>query len=141
MMDKFFYCLNVRNTFDHRLKKKPFLKPYESLTEERYLWLDEFLEYFRLWKDSIETKTEHYNANSKSKMFVSWQTYEGLKITVHSFIEVLKFLFENGVKYVLLERFCQDDLENYFDRQRAIDRRRDNPSLRDVGYNNNIIKS
>ena len=27
MMDKFFDCLNVRNTKDHSIKRKPFLKP------------------------------------------------------------------------------------------------------------------
>ena len=74
-------------------------------------------------------------------MFISWQTYEGLQVTVHSFKEVVTFLLENGVKYVLSERFCQDDLENYFGRQRAIGRRKENPSVRDVGYNDNTIKS
>ena len=42
---------------------------------------------------------------------------------------------------VLSERFCQDYLENYFGRQRAIGRRHDNPNVRDVGYNDNTIKS
>ena len=42
---------------------------------------------------------------------------------------------------MLSERFCQDDLENYFGRQRAIGRLRGNPSLKDVGYNDNTIKS
>ena len=70
-------------------------------------------------------------------MFISHQTYEGLQTTVYSFIEVCKFLLQRGVPYVLSERFCQDDLENYFGRQRAIGRRRDNPSIRDVGYNGN----
>lgn len=42
---------------------------------------------------------------------------------------------------MLSEKFCQDDLENYFGRQRSIGRRRDNPTLRDVGYNDNLIKS
>ena len=51
-----------------------------------------------------------------------------------------KYLLENGVTYVLSERFCQDDLENYFGRQRAIGRRRDNPSVKEVGYNDNTIK-
>ena len=41
---------------------------------------------------------------------------EGLQITVHSFKEVCKFLLEHGVPYLLSERFCQDDLENYFGR-------------------------
>ena len=57
-------------------------------------------------------------------MFISHQTYEGLQTTVYSFIEVCKFLLQRGVPYVLSERFCQDDLENYFGRQRAIGRRR-----------------
>ena len=74
-------------------------------------------------------------------MFISHQTYEGLQTTVYSFIEVCKFLLQHGVPYVLSERFCQDDLENYFGRQRAIGRRRDNPSIRDVGYNDNTIKT
>ena len=45
-------------------------------------------------------------------MFISSQTYEGLKITVHSVIELVKFLIMHKVSYVLTERFCQDPLEN-----------------------------
>ena len=43
--------------------------------------------------------------------------------------------------YSTSERFCQDDLGNYFWRQRAIGSRRDNPSVKDEGYNVNTIKS
>ena len=67
--------------------------------------------------------------------------HEGIQVTVHSFREVVKYLLENGVQYVQSERFCQDDLENYFGRQRAVGRRKDYPSVRDVGYNDNTIKS
>ena len=74
-------------------------------------------------------------------MFISWQTHEGIQITVHSFKEVCKFLLEHGVPYILSERFCQDDLENYFGRQRAIGSRRDNSTVRDVGYIDNTIKT
>ena len=70
-------------------------------------------------------------------MFISWQTHEGLQITVHSINEVCKFLLEHGVP----ERFCQDDLENYFGRQRAIGSRCDNPSVRDFGYNDNTSRN
>ena len=48
------------------------------------------------------------------------QTLEGLKITVYSAIELLKFLIMHKVSYVLTERFCQDPLENYFDKQRSL---------------------
>ena len=74
-------------------------------------------------------------------MFISWQTYEGLQITIHSFKEVCKYLLHNGVKFILSERFCQDDLGNYFGRQRAIGSRKDSPSVKDVGYNDNAINS
>ena len=50
-------------------------------------------------------------------------------------------MLENGVEYVLSEIFCQDDFENYFERQLAIDRRKDNPSISNVGYNDNNFKS
>ena len=66
-------------------------------------------------------------------MFILWQTYEGFQLTVHSFKEVCRILLEHGVQYILSERFCQDELENYFGRQRAIGSRRDNPSVKDEG--------
>ena len=34
---------------------------------------------------------------------------------------------------------CQDSLENYFGQ--AIGRRKDNPSLHDIGYNDNTIRN
>ena len=54
MMDKLFECLNVRNTKEHIIKRKPILKPYESVDDIRFAWLDEFLQYFKSWKGSIE---------------------------------------------------------------------------------------
>ena len=51
------------------------------------------MNYFRSWKESIETRNDaNYTENAKSKMFISWQSYEGLQITVLSFKEVCKFL-------------------------------------------------
>ena len=74
-------------------------------------------------------------------MFISSQTYEGLKITVNSIIEATQFLLQHQVKYVLTERFCQDPLENYFGRQRSLGSRKDNPSMADFGYNDNAIRN
>ena len=36
MMDKLFDCLNVRNTKEHIIKGKPFLKPHESVNDIRF---------------------------------------------------------------------------------------------------------
>ena len=97
---------------------------------------------FLRMKNSIENKPEQFTKNDKSNTFLSWQTYEGLLLTFHSFVEATKYLLlHGGVAYVLSEKFCQDTLENYFGKQRAIGGRRDNPNIRDVGYNDNTIKA
>ena len=95
MMDKFFDCVNVKNTVEHTLKKKPFLKPYDTVNDVRFA-----LSYFTLWKEYIEGRNDRpYTANAKANMFISWQTYEGLQFTIYSFKELLKFLLQNGVPY------------------------------------------
>ena len=66
MMDKFFDCLNVRNTVEHQFKRKPFLKPYDSVNDSRFTWLDDFLAYFRLWKESIEERPGNFTQNAKA---------------------------------------------------------------------------
>ena len=61
-------------------------------------------------------------------MFLSLQTYNGLKISVLSHVEAIKFLLKQGFQYVLIERFMQDILEDYFGHQRARGCRSDNPT-------------
>ena len=98
MMDKFFDCLNVSNKNAWREKRKEFLKPYESVDDVRFEWLDSFLNYFQRWKESINNRNDRpYTANARASMFISWQTHEGLQITVHSFKEVCKFLLQHGL--------------------------------------------
>eukprot|EP00795_Rhopilema_esculentum_P002823 gene2823-1053_t len=42
--------------------------------------------------------------------------------------------------YVLMERFSQDDCEEYFSCQRAIGRSSENPNMQQFGYNANNIR-
>ena len=74
----------------------------------------------------------NFTENAKSKMFFSWFFYDGLQITVLSFKEVCKFLLQQDVPYILSERFCQDDLEDCFSKQRAIGRRSDHTTIYDL---------
>eukprot|EP00112_Aurelia_sp_Birch-Aquarium-sp1_P016687 Seg3808.2 transcript_id=Seg3808.2/GoldUCD/mRNA.D3Y31 product="DNA transposase THAP9" pseudo=true protein_id=Seg3808.2/GoldUCD/D3Y31 len=142
MMDGFFDCVNVRNSAECIKKQKPFLKPFSSVDDERFVWLKEiFLKYFSDWLQSINTREGNFSKGDRGNMFISWQTYEGLQLTTHSVIELTKYLLSHGVPYVLTERFCQDPLENYFGRQRSMGRRKDNPSLRDFGFNDNSIRN
>lgn len=143
MMDSFFDILNIRNTSENIHKSKPLLAPIASTDDKRLVWLiDEFLEYFKKWQQSIEKRPGDFTKAAKEKMFISRQAYKCLQITVHSVVECTKFLLQNDVcKYVLTEKFCQDPLENYFGRQRALGARKDNPTVRDVGYNDNSIRN
>ena len=105
----------------------------------RFQWLIEFLAYFENWKKSCDKRPGKFDADARGKMFISWQTHEGLKITVYSVIEATKFLLQEGVEFILTERFCQDSVEEYFGNQRKLGRRNDNPDLKAFGYNNNTI--
>lgn len=102
--------------------------------------MEEFLQYLKQWKESTENRPGNYTQNARAKMFLSWQTYEGFKITVHSVTEVVRFLLEEGMEFVLTERFCQDPVEEYFGKQRQLGRRSDNPDIRQFGYNSNTIR-
>ena len=129
-MDNFFDCLNARNQSEGDRKRKEFLAPYRDVNDHRFDWLtNDFLEYLRKWKQSIADRPGNFTANARDRMFLSWQTYEGLRITVKSTIESVRFLLESGMPFVLTERFNQDVVEEYFGRQRQLGQRNDNPIM------------
>ena len=106
----------------------------------RFQFLMGFLEYLRSWKESAESRPGNFTQNARGRMFLSWQTHEGFQVTAHSAIEATKFLLQEGEKFVLTERFCQDPIEEYFGHQRKLGRRNDNPDVRQFGYNANTIR-
>ena len=114
------------------------LAPLRSVNDWRFSWLrNVFLKSFQNWLNSVQQRQRNFSKDADQQMFMSWQTYEGLKISVNSIIEATQFLLWHQVKYVLTEWFCQDPLENCFGRQRS---RKDNPtsSMADFRYNNAI---
>jgi hypothetical protein len=69
-------------------------------------------------------------------MFLSVQTFTSLTMMVNSVVALTRFLLSEGFEFVLTERFCQDDVEEYFGYQRAQGRRNDNPTaVVEFGYN------
>lgn len=111
-----------------------------SFFNARFQFLINFLEYLRLWKENTETRPGNFTQNARNRMFLSWQTHEGIKMTAHSAIEATKFLLQEGTEFVLTERFCQDPLEEYFGNQRKLRRRSDNPDIHAFGYNANTLR-
>ena len=140
MMNDFFDCTNVRSLTEHERKRNPLIKPYSSPDDERFSWLkDVFLHYLEMWKQSTMAREGNYSADDRGKMFLSLQTYKGLKISVFSHIEAIQFLLSEGFQYVLSERFIQDVLEDYFGHQRAKGGYSDNPTAQQFGYNDLTI--
>ena len=140
MMDQFFDCLNVRKAEEHKVKLKKFLRPNKDVNDARFAWLAEFLEYLALWKQPMLQRQGNFRQRDRDAMFLPWQSYEGLQMSVLLLKAFVPYLLNNGMKYVLSEKFCQDDIENYFGKQRAIGRRKDSPNVRAAGYNENMIK-
>lgn len=140
IMNDFFDCCNVRSLEEHTKKKNVLLAPYRIANDPRFTWLkNTFLKYFTDWEDSVNSRTE-FKKNAKLMMKLSWQTVEGIQISVNSLIECTKYLLEQGMPYVLTERFMQDCLEEYFGHQRQRGRRSDNPDALQFGYNDRILQ-
>ena len=118
-MDYFFECLNARHLDEHKLKRNPFLAPYTSTNDFRFDWLENtFLKYFDDWKETVEAYS-NFTAKEKEKMFISKQTYKGLKITVKSLIEMTQFLINHGMQYFLPVNVNQDCTEEHFGHDRS----------------------
>ena len=134
MMDKVFDYLNVRNTKEHIIKSKPFLKPYVLVEDIRFAWLDDFFQYLKSWKESIEARNDaNHTENAKSKMFISRQSYEGLQIAVLSFKEVYNFFYNKVFLIFFQKGFLRMILKIILVNKRAIVRRSDNPTVHDFG--------
>ena len=141
LANKFFDICNIRHLKQGLMTRKEDMEPFRSKDDPRLDWLvDEFLEYFHQWKDSID-KRDGFTPKQKEKMFISHQTYEGLIITVKSIVEVVRFCLDNGFEFVLTERFMQDVLEQYFGLQRSMGRRSDNPNVYAFGYGDNSART
>ena len=126
----FFDCLNERSVEESKSK----------LNDQRFGWLlDTFLPYLSPWKENINYRPEIFTQTEKGKMFLAWQTFEGIQITIFSLIEMVKYLLEQGMPFALSERFCQDSVEDLFYR-RCMGRCSDNPDINQFDYNNNAIQ-
>ena len=100
---------------EHERKRNALLAPYRSTTDSRFDWLENvFLKYLADCLSSTQTRAGSFTPDQRAKMLLSIQTYKGLQITVKSVVQLTKFLLGEGFEGVLTERFCQDDVEEYF---------------------------
>ena len=69
------------------------LAPIRSVNDRRFLWLrNVFLNYLQDGLNSVQQDEGIFTKDADQKMFILWQTYEGLKIRVNSIIKATQFL-------------------------------------------------
>ena len=110
MMNNFFDEFNVRNSVEG-IKTKNFYKTI-------YYW-----HWWKIWMVTLHFSSifpkleimnwepEDFSQSEKEKKFIPWQTFEGIKISIYSLFEKVRFLLENGASFVLTEKVSQDRLE------------------------------
>ena len=87
-----FGIMNIQNTQCVQFEWKPVLAQSRSVNGRRFSWLGNvFLKSFQDWLNSVQQHQENFTKDADQKMFISWQTYEGLKISVSSIIETTQF--------------------------------------------------
>ena len=101
MMNGFFDCANVRSTTESLRKRNDFLASYQHTNDERFKWLEgTFIKYLEDWKAAVESKEGQYTPDERGRMFLSLQTFQGLKMSVSLLIGVPKFLLEQSFEFV-----------------------------------------
>ena len=60
------------------------LAPLRNVNDRRFSWLrNVFLKSFQDWLNSVQQCQGNFTKDACHKMFISWQRYEGLKISVN----------------------------------------------------------
>lgn len=140
LMNRLFDCLNTRSFEEAAKTLNPDLMPYTDKNDARFQFFDDFLAYLNDWKECVRTRPGNFTAAERAKMFLTHQTYKGLVMTIRSFKEVCHYLLDNGVQFVLSNRFCQDPLEAHFGRHRSVNQRSENPNIHCFGYQENKFR-
>ena len=138
-----FDIMNTQNNHSLESEWKPMLGPLRPVNDWRFSWLHNVsLKLLQDWLNSVQKRQEKFERDAGQKIFISWGDkhikFEGLNTSFNSMIETTQFLLWHQVKYVLTESFFQDPLKNWFDRQRSLGLKKDNPSMAEFRYNNAI---
>ena len=127
---------DVKNKNEGHRKRMPDLMPYTDCHDPRLSWLaDSFLGFINKWKSDCDAQV-HLSKSDRERLCLSKKTITGLRVTVHSFVELVPLLLKiNGAKHVLSDKFNQDSLEEHFYRQRSRGGANENPTLDEFHFN------
>ena len=79
-----FDIMNIQNNQSLEFEWIPMLAPLRSVNDWRFLWLcNVFLKFFQDWLNSVQQCQGNFTKDADQKMFILWQTYDGLKISIN----------------------------------------------------------
>ena len=138
-MNRFFDCLNVSRFMQESDGVNRDLLPFSAVDDPRLAWLkNEFLVFINDWEEEANSHVE-LTKKERGRLCLSKKTMYGLRLTVHSFVDMIPELLKiPGVKYVLTDKASQDDVEEHFFKHRSGGGANDNPSALD--YQRNELK-
>ena len=74
-------------------ERKPMLAPFRSVNDRKFSWLrNVLLNFFHNLLNSVQQHQGNFKKDADQKMFTSWQTYEGMKISVNVINKSIQFL-------------------------------------------------
>ena len=79
-----FDIMNIQKNQSLKFEWILMLAPLRSVNDQRFSWFrNVFLKSFQDWLDFVQQCQGNFTKDTGQKMIISWQTYEGLKITVN----------------------------------------------------------
>ena len=79
-----FDIMNIQKNQSLKFEWILMLAPLRSVNDRRFSWFrNVFLKSFQDWLDFVQQCQGNFTKDTGQKMIISWQTYEGLKITVN----------------------------------------------------------
>ena len=76
--------MDIRNTQSHEFEQKLMLATFRSVNHRMFSWLHNvFLKSFQHWLNSVQQHQGNFTENSCQTMFILWQIYEGLKMSIN----------------------------------------------------------
>lgn len=131
-MNKCFDCLNGGSSSEKK-KENPDLLEYTSEADPRFDFLQyDVLKYLEDWESFVKSREGNYTKDQRSRMTISYQSLEGMKITINSFIKMTRFLLAKGAPSISARQFNQDALEQFFANMRRAGGSDNNPTVKQV---------
>ena len=129
---KMWNMFNVKSASKGWHKRQGDSFPFNSCTDERLLWLTQFVEWLKKWKEYNDIHAEG---------FLTKETFLSLSHTVETIVMLIRYLLQEcNMSYVLLGKFQTDQLESRFGHYRQLSGSNYLVSVQDVLHSEKKLK-